>query len=276
MTTYPDLAGKRIVVTGVSSGIGRATVDALTESAALVVGLDIREPIDSPVSEFHRLDLGNESEVMAVAGKIAGPIHALCNVAGIPGIFPAERVLAVNVLGLRALTEALLAKIERGGAVVNVASCAGAGWRLRYREIRDLLASRDMAAGLEWARSHPRTDADAYDFGKEAVVVYTKLLASNAARERGVRVNSVSPGAVETPILADFYTSMDDGLLDMIKDFCGRNAQPADIASAVVFLASDASAWVNGLDLQIDGGGEAAFEVGALKHELHPTWSENR
>lgn len=273
---YPDLAGKRIVVTGVASGIGRAAVEALHASDAVVVGIDVRETSAGSIEEFHRADLGDPASIAQAAAAIRGPIHALCNVAGIPGTFPAEQVLAVNVLGLRALTEALLPNVERGGSIVNVASCAGAGWRLRYHEIRDLLATPDMAAGRDWTRTHPRTDSDAYDFGKEVVVVYSKLLSATAGRERGIRVNSVSPGAVETPILKDFYASMDNEVLDMIKDYCGRNAEPAEIASAIVFLASNASAWINGLDLQIDGGGEAGFDVGALRHPLHPTWSENR
>ncbi len=273
---YPDLAGRRVVVTGVASGIGRATAAAFAESGATVVGVDLREPAGAPLAAFHRADLGDEAQVRALAGAIDGPLQALCNVAGIPGTLPAERVLAVNVLGLRALTEALLPNIERGGSVVNVASCAGAGWRLRYHEVRDLLATPDMASGLAWAAAHPRTDADAYDFGKKAVIVYSKLLAATTGRERGIRANSVSPGAVETPILGDFYASMDNELLDLIKDFAGRNARPEDIAPAIVFLASSTSRWINGVDVQIDGGGEAAFDVGALKHALHPTRSEDR
>jgi NAD(P)-dependent dehydrogenase (short-subunit alcohol dehydrogenase family) len=272
---YPELASVRVVVTGVASGIGRATADALAANGAAVIGLDVREP-STPLAEFHACDLADPRSIARSAAAIAGPVRALCNVAGVPGTLDAERVLAVNVLGLRALTGALLPKFEPGGSIVNVASTAGAGWRLRYAEIRDLLATDGFEAGLAWCREHPRTAAGAYDFSKEVVIVYTKLLASTTARAHGVRANSVSPGAVETPILPDFYASMDNELLDLIKDHCGRNAEPAEVARAIVYLASDASRWVNGLDLVIDGGGEAAFDVGVLRHPLHPTWAEDR
>jgi len=182
-------SGKRIVVTGAASGIELATAALLTSEGAEVIAIDIAgEP------PLERCDLSRPSDIDALVERLEGPIHSLCNVAGLPGSRTGEQVMAVNFLGLRHLTEALLPRLADGGAVVNGASGAGSGWRDRIDLSRELIATPDLEAGLAWCRAQALDGPDAYDFSKEAVIVYT-MAASTAQRARSISVNSVSPGA---------------------------------------------------------------------------------
>ena len=137
------LAGKRIVVTGAASGIGLATAELVAREGAEVIAVDVA---GAPTVE--RCDLSRPDDIDALVGRLDDPIHGLCNVAGVPGSHPAEQVMAVNFLGLRHLTEALLPRLADGGAVVNVASAAGSGWRQRLDQSRALMATPDFAGGL--------------------------------------------------------------------------------------------------------------------------------
>ena len=108
---------------------------------------------------------------------------------------------------------------------------------------------------------------DAYNFSKEAVIVYSQL-ASMLARPYGVRVNTVNPGAVATPILADFYETMDNAILDRLRAQAGgRDGRPDDIAPAICFLLSDDARWINGTELNVDGGAEVAINLDLMDVE---------
>ena len=258
-----EFEGKRIIVTGAGSGIGAATAAAFAGQGAEVIAVDVVKPPRSlPCSVFHRCDLSSSKSIEKLTGQLADPLFALINVAGLPGTHCAEAVMAVNLLGLRALTEAVHHRLEDRGSIVNVASGAGAGWTENLAEIADLLETEDFASGLDWCREHVSNGPDAYNFSKEAVIVYSMRIASREFH-RGVRVNAVSPGAVETPILKDFYDTMDNDILERLRSKAGgRNGRPEEIASVIVFLAGEAARWINGADIPVDGGGEVVLRLG--------------
>jgi NAD(P)-dependent dehydrogenase (short-subunit alcohol dehydrogenase family) len=250
--------GRRIVVTGSASGIGAATADLLLKRGAEVLGLDIREGGD-PAVEFRKCDLADPEEIDRVLAGIEGPIHGLANVAGLPGSHHAETVMRVNVFALRQVTETLMPRMEAGSAVVQVASGAGSGWRERLDLIRSLLSQRSYADGLTWLRAHAMTGPEAYNFSKEVAIVYA-MAGSMLGRPYGVRSLSVSPGAVETPILGDFYATMGKDILDRLRDQSGgRHGQPEDIAKVIAFALSEEASWINGTDIGVDGGSEVAL-----------------
>lgn len=261
-----SLEGRRIVVTGVASGIGAATAALLTERGAEVIGLDRREPEQRTVA-FHRCDLSDPASIDAAVAAIPGPLHGLANVAGVPGSLDGETVMRVNLLGLRHLTEALLPRMVPGGAIVQVASGAGSGWRDNLAQVRALLARRSFAEGLAWVRANPMRGPQAYGFSKECVIVYA-LAGSMMARPHGVRSVSLSPGVVDTPILADFEDTMGKAVLDRLTaQSGGRNARPGDIAPVIAFLMSEDAAWINGTDIGVDGGSEVAIGLDLLEVE---------
>jgi NAD(P)-dependent dehydrogenase (short-subunit alcohol dehydrogenase family) len=242
--------GPPVVVTGAASGIGAATAARLHAAGRTVVGLD-RQPARGCPTVL--CDLARPETIDAAVAELPAELGGLANVAGVPGTFPAELVMRVNVLGLRHLTEAVLPRLVPGSAVVNVASVAA----LRDPAPRDLaaelLATPTFDAGLAWVAEHPLDAPSAYRFSKQVLIEWT-LQASVAWRRMGVRALSVSPGVVDTPILPDFRASMGDAAIDTATAEAGRLAEPDDIAPVIAFLLSPEARWVNGVDLRVDGG----------------------
>jgi NAD(P)-dependent dehydrogenase (short-subunit alcohol dehydrogenase family) len=239
-----------VIVTGAASGIGAATVARLIAAGREVVGLD-RQPASGCPTVL--CDLARPETIDAAIGELPGELGGLANVAGVPGTFPAELVMRVNVLGLRHLTEALLPRFTAGSAVVNVASVAAVRDPAPREQVAELLAAPTFEAGLAWCLAHPLDAPSAYRFSKQVLLEWT-LQASAAWRSHGVRVVSVSPGVVDTPILPDFRASMGDAAIDAATAEAGRLAEPDDIAPVIAFLLSPDAAWVNGVDLRVDGG----------------------
>ncbi len=256
-----ELDGKRMVVTGGAAGIGAATATLLTSRGADVTILDLPgrdSEIDS--CSFVPCDLSDPESIDQAVRKLGAGWDGLCNVAGIPGTHAPEQVVAVNFLGLRHLTEAMLDGLRPGGAVVNVASTAGSLWQQNYEQAKGLVDTGGFAEGAAWYGGQP-AGYPPYNLSKEAVIIYT-MAAAARVRTLGLRINAVSPGPVETTILPDFETSMGKAMLDWVRSSVGRHAVPGDIAPVIAFLASPASAWINGANVVVDGGFTAAMLTG--------------
>ena len=242
--------GSPVVVTGAASGIGAATVARLTATGREVIGLDRQPARECPTV---LCDLSRPETIDAAVAELPAALGGLANVAGLPGTFPAEMVMRVNVLGLRHLTDAVVPRLAAGSAVVNVASVAAVRDPAPRDVVAELLATPTFDAGLAWCLAHPLDAPAAYRFSKQVLIEWT-LQASAAWRSRAVRVVSVSPGVVDTPILPDFRASMGDAAIDAATAEAGRLADPDDIAPVITFLLSPDAQWVNGVDLRIDGG----------------------
>lgn len=251
---------RRIVVVGAGSGIGAATAAHFHAAGEHVLAVDLRDN-DTPAAEHRRCDLRDPASIAALLADAGDGWDLLAHVAGVPGTAPAEDVLAVNYLGLRRTVEGFLPLLRTGGSVVTVASVAALGWQQRIPELEGLLAATDEAAVRAWqAGQDPAYPV--YSTSKQAAVLYAKRLAAAAWQKYGVRVNSVSPGPTETPILGDFETSMGKDVLDAVKATVGRHATAADIVPVIAFLGSPAAGWVNGQDIHVDGGFVAPMSVG--------------
>jgi NAD(P)-dependent dehydrogenase (short-subunit alcohol dehydrogenase family) len=245
--------GKVAVVTGAASGIGRATAVLLAAEGAAVLAVDV-DPRGEDVARaieasggrvaFMHADISREREceaVVSTAVDLHGGVDVLVNSAGVVRRATVletsetdwDRVMEVNVKAIYLLArEAIPTMIARGGgAIVNIAS----GWGL--------------AAG-------PR--AAVYCASKGAVVQLTKAMAIDHAGE-GVRVNCVCPGDVDTPMLAQEASELDteDEAFreDAARRPSGRIGRPEEIARVVCFLAGDASGYVTGASVVVDGGG---------------------
>ncbi|HXV72708.1 MAG TPA: coniferyl-alcohol dehydrogenase [Acidimicrobiia bacterium] len=245
-----DLDDRRIIVTGAASGIGAATVTELHRRGATVVGVD-RNTADS-VDEHFEADLSNPSEIDDLVARLPSGCDGLCNIAGVAPTQPAELVLAVNTLAPIRLTEALAPKLAENASIVNLASMAGNGWRDHLDQVRELLATDhdhlpDFVARHDLDRG-PRS----YFLSKEAMIVWT-MQNRWTWRDRGIRMNCVSPGPVETPILADFIETLGERAQESVRHM-DRFGRPEDIAPVVVFLLSDEARWFRGANLTPDGG----------------------
>jgi NAD(P)-dependent dehydrogenase (short-subunit alcohol dehydrogenase family) len=242
--------GRIAIVTGAASGIGRATAIRLASEGAAVACLDVMaEGVEETAQALgvlgaktlaQRCDVTSESDVRHSVERTnveLGRPDVLCNVAGI-GTFAHttemalekwNQILAVNLTGtflmVREVLPLMLAPNQ--GSIVNVASTAG------------LVGSAYSAA---------------YCASKGGVVMMTKALAIEYAG-RGVRVNAVAPGGVETPLIANFGLPPggDPKHFERIMSRMGM-CRPEQVASAIAFLASEESAYTTGAVLAVDGG----------------------
>lgn len=245
-----SLAGKTIVVTGAASGIGQASSKELKRQGATVIGVD-RNPVED-LDDWKKTDLAEPGLIDALVDELPAGISGLANIAGLPPTAPAEAVLRVNVKGLQRLTLGLIPKLADGASIVNLASLAGNGWRDAVDQIKEF-ESTDWDGITEFVAKHNmEANARSYFFSKEVVRVWT-MLRRWTWRDRGIRMNAVSPGPVETPILPDFLATLGERAAHhmAIMDRLGR---PEDVAPVVAFLMSDESAWMRGANLSVDGG----------------------
>jgi NAD(P)-dependent dehydrogenase (short-subunit alcohol dehydrogenase family) len=258
-------AGKRVVITGAYSGVGAALLELVHRlDADHVTVVDLREP-PGHADTFVQADLSDERAVDGAVDAIQGPIHALFNNAGVAGTLPVHTVMSVNYLAVRKLTEGLRDKMPEGSAVAITASIAGGQWASHLTEIQELLAVEGWDDSLAWVDAHPDLFTDAYSVSKELMQVYT-MTSARDAQHRGLRVNSVCPSPIETPLLPDFRKTMSDKAIDWCIEQSGRVAQPRDIAMVLAFLGSDASGFVNGVNLNVDLGFSAGMAMGQLDY----------
>ena len=252
MTVRDLLKGKRVLVTGSSSGIGAETARVLTEQGASVIGIDLDKRLDN-IEDFYLADLSDKNAIDALVESLPSGIDGLVNNAGLPPTRPANKLLAVNLVGLKRLTLRLIPKLNDGASIVNVASLAGFGWPqavdaikaadvLDFHEIDDFIARWNVSN--EGGRS--------YFFTKEALIVWT-MQNRWTWRDRGIRMNSVSPGPVNTRILGDFLETLGARAEEDAR-VMDRPGEVQDIAPVVAFLLSDMTTWIRGANVPVDGG----------------------
>jgi NAD(P)-dependent dehydrogenase (short-subunit alcohol dehydrogenase family) len=165
------------------------------------------------------------------------------------------------LVGLKRLTVGLIPKLADGASIVNVASLAGLEWPNHLDAIRaaaDLTLDRDNVK--QFCRDHAIGRDRSYFFTKEALIVWT-MQNRWTWRARGIRMNSVSPGPVDTPILKDFLETLGARAEEDMRTM-DRPGRPDDIAPVVAFLLSDGAAGIRGANLPVDGGMFAHIQAG--------------
>lgn len=240
-----DLTGKVCIVTGGGRGIGRGMAEGLYRHGATVVltgrTLSVLEEAAAAMGDRAygiACDVSKEAEVLALRDAVvarSGKIDVLVNNAGVNPIFKTiertsleewQNIIDINLTGIFLCCKHLGGAIGEGGSVINVSSVAG-------------------HAGLP--RSVP------YCGSKGGVEMMTKALALDWAK-KGVRVNTLAPGWVDTDLTHGLLEHDVHGKRLLDRTPLGRFARPIDMAGGVVFLASDASAFMTGQSLVIDGG----------------------
>ena len=246
-------ANKKIVVTGAASGIGAETAREVKAKGATVIGLDINEP-RSNVDQYIKVDLSDPASIEAAVAQVPTGIDAVCNIAGLPPTRDRVLVIKVNFLGLRHFTELMIDKLSHGASIVNTASLAGLGWPEACEEIKNLIALRDFDAveALCEQNNVTKEGGRSYFYTKETLIVWT-MMNRWTWRDRGIRMNCVSPGPVETPILPDFLETLGERAKENVR-IMDRLGLPTDIAPVIAFMCSDDSAWIRGASIPVDGG----------------------
>jgi NAD(P)-dependent dehydrogenase (short-subunit alcohol dehydrogenase family) len=257
------MEGKKFVVTGAASGIGAATARELIRRGARVIGVD-RNPMDG-LEHALQADLRDRQAIEELIALLPDDLDGLANVAGLPPTAHPGDVIRVNLAGLRHLTIGLIPKLRDGASIVNLVSSAGNRWAEHLDQIIEY-------EQLEWddiddfaRRHHMDVEGRSYFFSKEALLVWT-MRNRWTWIDRGIRINAVSPGPIDTPILPDFVTTLGPRAQRSLEA-TERLGTPEDVAPVVAFLLSDDSAWFRGSNLTPDGGLSAHMLLG--EHGLH-------
>ena len=248
-TTYPSLAGKRVIVTGGGSGIGEAIVEAFVAQGAEVAFVDIATEASHALVErlrdeaavvprFYPLDLTDLEALRTTFAAIEaelGSVDILVNNAAnddrhtIDEVTPAywDERMAVNLRHQFFAAQAVVPAMRRagGGVILNFGSIS---WHL----------------GL--------SDLVLYQTAKAAIEGMTRSMARDLGRD-GIRVNTIVPGNVQTPRQEKWYTPAGEAEIVAAQCIEGR-IQPADVASLVLFLASDDARMCTGHDYFVDAG----------------------
>lgn len=246
------LKGKRIIVTGSASGIGWESAKVLAEQGAFVLGVDLNKTFDH-VDELYRADMSDPRAIDALIDALPDDIDGIVNNAGLPPTVDAEKLLAVNLVGLKRFTLGMIPKLNNGASIVNVASLAGFGWpkavdAIKAAESLDFSGLPDFIERWKVSSEGGRS----YFFSKEALIVWT-MQNRWTWRDRGIRMNTVSPGPVNTPILGDFLATL-GARADEDRKLMERPGEATDIAPVIAFMLSDLSAWIRGSNIPTDGG----------------------
>ena len=235
---------KLIVITGCSSGIGhQLCVDFLKDADNIVVGIDIQEPtIENDLFTFYKCDLSNLTKTHSTAKRIEkqfGSVDVLINNAGKLDNYQSlldvdysdmYESLIVNLFSHMTLTKSLLPGMveKRKGCIVNVTS----------------VVSTETGGG-----------GASYTSAKHGLLGFTKQLAVEVA-EYGIRVNSVSPGAIRTPMTENDFSEESNMLWQDVQKTIplDRWGTVEEVSNAVKFLTSDQNTYMQGHNLVIDGG----------------------
>lgn len=247
------LANKKILVTGVSSGIGAETARILRFHGASVIGIDRNSP-SLTLDDFVQADLSSPEGIDEALLQLPEAVDGLCNIAGVPGTADPQLVASVNYLGLRYLTEAIHPRIQPGGSIVNVSSVLGAQWPDRLEMHKALGATAGFHEGRQWLERNPVQPEFCYQYFKEALIVWTLTKAQEWFKSTGVRMNCIAPGPVFTPILNDFVTMLGEARTQADAHRITRPAYADEVAAAIAFLCAEESRWINGASIPVDGG----------------------
>jgi NAD(P)-dependent dehydrogenase (short-subunit alcohol dehydrogenase family) len=260
--------GRTAVVTGAASGIGAATVALLRDAGAEVFALDKTPP---PAGEWTRADLGVPAEVDAFIASLPHPPEAVFCCAGLPSTCPGIEVMTVNFCGHRHMLQRLLPGMAPGSAIAIVIS-AGALGQLKHRgPICELLETPDFETAVSWCERHDDVLVDAYGFSKAALLMWQQR-DSSALLRRGIRINCLTPGPVETPMMRAFEEALGKTYMDNFPRPIGRNSTPEEQAYPLLFLNSVAASYVAGHNFFADGGFYAALEAGDIDPAVLTPW----
>ncbi len=243
-----DLTGRTILVTGATSGIGRATADLLGRlGARLVLVARDRGRLEGVAAELegsgHLVEPLDLSEPEAIAARVkdvgrrAGGLHGLVHAAGIHAMQP-----------LRTLEAAEFDRVMR----VNVASAIQLVRGFRQKGVVAPASSVVLLASIVGQVGQPGIAA--YAASKGAIIALTKSLAMELARE-GVRVNCVAPSLVRTPMTDQLLRNLGEEQVASIEEMHPLGiGDPLDVAHAIAFLLAETGRWITGTTLVVDGG----------------------
>lgn len=274
MKDYLGYAGKTVVVTGASSGMGKETARLLVELGAKVYALDWNKCDVENIAEFVHVDLSKKESIDEAMDQLPTVIDAFFGIAGVSGAkHDFLTTVSIDFIANKYICEKyLVERMKANGAIAFMTSTAGNGWEKEdnkevympiieandYEEIIAILCQK----GLQYL---PGTLG--YPFSKLAMNYYTVYLQKLFA-QKGIRVNAVLPGSTKTG-MKDEFSQMAGGEKALLSHcgYAGRLAEAKEMAEPIVYLNSDMASYISGALLDVDYGNTAEEKAGIRKIE---------
>ena len=278
MKDYFGYTDKVCVVTGASSGMGKATVETLVDLGAKVYAIDLNPCEVEGITEYIKCNLANKSEIDLAFEQIPEHIDCFFGVAGLSGAktdyrttfdcnYTANMYITLNYLKTR---------MSKGGAIVYCTSTAGLEWKKFKKEQNKVVHAKTWEEVQEvtkkLAASAPATFAYMYSkrclsqFACEQAVEFAKL---------GIRINNVLPASTDTGMKQEFQDMIgSEEALIAQTGLAGRLAKSEEMAYPMVFLNSDMASFISGLDMVVDYT-DTCLKVLGLKKNLEAVSATN-
>lgn len=254
------------VITGGSGGMGKATAEVVGSKGTVLLA-DISEERLAQTKEelagkgitdvhYQTVDITSKDDVAKLAQKAAelGKLRGLVHTAGLsPTMADSKRITDVNLVGTGLILEAFFPLAEKGTAAVMVSSMS-AYMVPRQGPFIDVLMQPLAEGAVETMEQFTQGDPGAaYSMSKLGVTLIVEDQAW-AWGEKGARLNSLSPGTINTPMGRQEASEQQQMKVMLDHTPLRREGEPSEIASAMEFLLSDAASYVSGIDLRVDGG----------------------
>jgi NAD(P)-dependent dehydrogenase (short-subunit alcohol dehydrogenase family) len=272
---YWGYKGQKCVVTGSSSGMGRAAAEMLADLGAEVYGVDFVEK-DVPGVKFVKADLSKKADIdNAFAKQLPDQIDKFFGVAGMSGMrTDYVKTITVNTVANRYIVDKYLLHDRRMADNRAIVFCSsGAGWRWQKYQYEYIhlfsVKGTDFDGQVKALEEQQKlydgalTGPMAYFVSKRAMCYYAKLIMQEAAK-RNIRVNNIGPGTVKTG-LSDEFKEMSGGTDESVQQNLPRTmprlGRPEELASVLVFMNSEMPTFCTGQYMFIGGGQEAEIEL---------------
>ncbi len=279
MKDYFGYKDKVCVVTGASSGMGKATVEMLVDLGAICYAVDLNDCNIEGLRESFRCDLSNQKEIDMLFAKLPEHIDCFFGVAGLSGAKTDYiTTFNCNFTANKYITDNYLVKrMSKGSSIVFVTSTAGLNWKEFRKEQDKIVHSKTWEEAVKLieplAKISPATFA--YMYSKRCLSQYACEEAVNLGKI-GIRVNNVMPGSTDTG-MKDEFEKMAGGKEALLAEtgVANRLATSEEMAFPIVFLGSNMASFISGVDLCVDSA-DNALKILGLKKDREKVSATNK
>lgn len=278
MKDYFGYNGKNCVITGASSGMGRATAEMLVDLGANVYALDINPCPVEGITEYYQCNLTDKASIDSVFTKLPSHIDCFFGVAGLSGAKTDYRTTfnCNYTANVHITNEYLKNRMSAGGSIVYVTSIAGLEWKKFKKEQNKVVKLKtweeiDRAIDRLAEKAHPTF---AYMYSKRCMSHYACKTAIELGKV-GIRVNNVLPCSTDTGMKKEFEDMMGspEGLIKQ-AGLAGRLASSDEMGMPIVFLNSDMASFVSGIDLCVDMA-DTSMKILGIKKNIESVSATN-